>query len=148
MKNNHLRAGTQKQYCTIDLRTWAEQYCPAWNCTVFFRLKVAFHQYRGTSLSHEMRCFHYSQMVRRLHLSFSVCTPSRWPLALVRYLLRQESGTYFPFCNIYILSGRFPGYSVTTLLSSWNLTRTTGRDTAAGDNKTQPSNAIALPVKQ
>lgn len=102
----------------------------------FFRLKVAFHQYQGTSLSHEMRFFHYSQMVRLLHLSFSICTSSKWPLALVWYLLRQENGTYFPFCNIYVLSGRFPEYSVATLLSSWNLTRTTGQDTAAGDNKT------------
>lgn len=109
---------------------------------------MGFGQYHGTSLSREMRFFHYSQMVRPLPLSFSICTSSQWLLALVWYLLGQENGTYFPFCSIYVLSGRFPGYSVATLLRSWNLTRTTGQDTVAGDNKTQPSNAIALSVKQ
>lgn len=123
---------------------------PSMNCMALFRLKeckwdlVSYHR---TSLSRKMMSFfHHSHMIRPL--SFSICSLSHWLLAVVWYLLRHVNGTYFLSSNVWVLSGRFPGYSVPTLLSSQNWTRTIGQDIVAGDNKIQPSNAIALSVKQ
>lgn len=110
---------------------------------------MGFGQYHGTSLSCEMTSyFHHSQMVGSLYLLFSICSSSQQLLALLWYLLGHENGTYFLSCIVWVLSGTFPGYSVTTLLSSQNWTRSIGQDIVAGDSKTQSSNAIVLSVKQ
>lgn len=133
-----------------DLRTWAEQHCPVWISWHYLDWKIAsgiwsvlwdlcpvrwwvffIHKWSGPCI-----CF------------FSICSSSQGLLALIWYLLGHENGTYFLSCNVWVLSGKFPSYSVATLLSSQNWTRTIGQDIVAGDNKTQPSNAIALSVKQ
>lgn len=116
----------------LDWKTVSEIWCVSWDLFVPW----------------DDEFFHHSQIVRPLYLSFSICSSSQWLLELVWYLLRHENGTYFLFCSVWVLSGRFPGYSVATLLSSQNWTRTIGQDIVAGDNKTQPSNAIWLSVKQ